>query len=113
MVKKKSKPKTTKPTPDEPKDVAPPKPKGQTIEVIYERVKEAERTGRGYPDSVSVVFHGMHDEGMRHKGRAHNPDGYLFTGNTPVIVTNPIDIEFFVTKAYRNPKLWAITKAAW
>lgn len=113
MVKKKSQKKeTTKSEIDMPSDT-PPKPKGQLIDVIYDRIKEAGNTGKGFPDAVHVVFHGMRNEGMRHKGRAHNPDGYLFTGNTPVIVTDPIDIEFFVTKAYRNPKLWAVTKVKW
>jgi hypothetical protein len=60
------------------------------------------------PDGIYVSHTGYGGGGLTHWGRAKT-QRYVFGGkDTKVLVTNPIDVEFFRMKAERNPKKWRV-----
>lgn len=85
---------------EEPKEEVPELP-----EVVDILVKETPKKifGNKTPKSITVKFLGGN---IRHSGRTQAD--YQFTGGVPVLITDPVDVKFFLLKAENNPETWRV-----
>ena len=58
---------------------------------------------------MKVAYIGA-DAPIRHKGRTLKDPPYIFPYDTPVKITDPVDIEFFTMKCENNPECWKVVK---